>query len=112
MGQVLPYAAFLPLVIVIHFGLKRLVNLGMSRMWCLAFFAPFLNLWVGYRCLACPAGYAYHKKLDGPGIALAVVYWLVMLAFVSMLAASVGLLYGVIESPALHGQLRNLLRVL
>ena len=101
MGQILPAAAFAPLVVLVWFGLKRLVNLGMSRWWCLAVFAPVLNLWVGYRCFACPPGYAYHKKLDGPGIALAILYWLVMLA------AFVALLCGAIRSPALQEHLRG-----
>jgi uncharacterized protein (DUF983 family) len=82
----------------------------MSRMWCLAVFAPFLNLWVGYRCFACPSGYAFHKKLDGPGIVLAIVYWLVMLAFVLMLVAAAAMLLGAIKSPELQEQIRSLIR--
>ena len=80
MGQILPYAAFAPLVLLLHLGVGRLVNLGMSRLWCLAVLAPGINLWLGYRCFACPPGYAFHQKLDGRGIALAMAYWLVMLA--------------------------------
>jgi hypothetical protein len=49
-------------------------------------FAPLLNLWVAYRCLACPAGYAYHRKLDVPGIALALLYWLTVLLAVWLMA--------------------------
>ena len=112
MGRLLPYAAFAPLVVLLHFGLKRLVNLGMSRWWCLAVFAPLLNLWLGYRCFACPPGYAYHQKLDGRGIALAIIYWLVTLAVVLALAASIALLCGGIESPLLLKQLRGLIRIL
>ena len=110
MEKILPYTAFAPLGVLLHFGLKRLVNLGMSRWWCLAVFAPILNLWLGYRCFACPPGYAYHQKLDGWGIALAMSYWLIMLALVLVLAACVALLCGGIESPLLLRQLHSLLR--
>ena len=69
----------------------------------LAFLAPFLNLWLGYRCLACPSGYAPHKKMDGPGIVLACLYWLSVLAGVSILvfviAQSAGLLEQWIQPP-------------
>ncbi len=107
-NKVLPYAALLPLLLLIHFGLKRLVNLGMSRWWGLAVFAPFLNLWLGYRCLACPAGFAHHKKMDGPGIALAILYWLLTISLILMLSAFLALVFGVIQSPALQNQLRSL----
>jgi uncharacterized membrane protein YhaH (DUF805 family) len=109
MGNILPAAPLVPLAVLVYFSLKRLVNLGMSRWWCLAVFAPILNLWVGYRCFACPAGYAYHKKLDGPGIALAILYWLITVAAVLIVAAMVALLVGVINSPSLHEQLRVLI---
>jgi hypothetical protein len=109
MGKILPAAALLPLAILIYFGLKRLVNLGMSRLWFLAVFAPVLNLWVGYRCLACPPGYAYHKKLDGPGIALAAIYWFIILTLLLLLTAHVALLSGAIQSPGLQAQIRGLL---
>ena len=65
-------------VIAIYYGLQRFVNLGMSRWWYLGHFVPLLNLWIGYRCFACPAGYAYHKRMDGIGIALAIFYWLLI----------------------------------
>jgi hypothetical protein len=107
-NRILPYAAFLPLLLLVHFGLKRLVNLGMSRWWGLAVFAPFLNLWLGYRCLACPAGFALHKKLDGPGIALAILYWLLTILLILMLSAFLALVLGVIENPAIQNQLRSL----
>ena len=104
MGQILPVAAFLPLLVIVYLGLRRLLNLGMSRFWLLAVFAPVLNLWLGYRCFACPAGYARHKKLDPPGIVLAVLYWLVVLFVVTYLA----LITGAIHSPALLEKFRSL----
>jgi len=103
-------AAFLPLLVGIYFGLMRLVNLGMSRWWYLANFVPILNLWVGYRCFACPSGYAYHKKLDGPGWVLAIFYWLLVVIAIAAIAAVVALLFGGINNPELQEQLRNAIR--
>jgi len=56
-------------------SLQRLQNLGMSRWWFIGNFIPLLNLWVGYRSICCPAGYEFHRKLDGIGKVLAVLYW-------------------------------------
>ena len=63
------------LIISILVVLKRFQNLGMSRWWFIASFAPFLNLWLSYRLFACPPGYAYHKKLDPLGWVLAILHW-------------------------------------
>ena len=86
MGKILPYIPYVPLLVLVHYSFKRLVNLGMSRWWYLAVFAPILNLWVGYRCFTCPPGYAYHKKMDSPGITLAIFYWLAILTGAWLLA--------------------------
>jgi uncharacterized membrane protein YhaH (DUF805 family) len=110
MGSILPVAALVPLVLGVYFGLNRLLNLGMSRWWSLAVFVPILNIWVGYRCFACPAGYAYHKEMDGPGIALAILYSLMILLCVLLLAALVAVVFGAIDSPELQGQLREAIR--
>lgn len=110
MEKILPFAALVPLVVLVHFGLKRLVNLGMSRWWYLAVFAPILNLWVVYRCFVCPPGYAYHKKLDGAGIALAIPYWLIMVSGVLMLSAASASLFGMIDHPQLLEPLRAAIR--
>jgi hypothetical protein len=82
----------------------------MSRWWYLANFVPILNLWVGYRCFACPAGYAFHKKLDGVGVALAILYWLVMLVCLVAIVVTVALLLGAIDSPELQQQIQEILR--
>ena len=74
-------------LIALYYGLQRLVNLGMNCWWFLGHFVPILNLWVGYRCFACPAGYAYHKKLGGTGIVLAIFYWLFVAAVIFALVA-------------------------
>ena len=112
MGVVGIGAACVPLLVAIYYGLQRLANLGMSRWWYLANFLPILNLWVGYRCFACPAGYAYHKKLDGAGIFLAIVYWLLVALGILALAALVALFLGALGTPELQEQLREAVRKL
>ncbi|MEI8037310.1 MAG: GYF domain-containing protein [Verrucomicrobiota bacterium] len=101
---------FVPLLVMIYYGLARLVNLGMSRWWYLANFVPGFNLWLGYRCFACPAGYAYHKKLDGAGVFLAIVYWMLVALGVLLLVAMVTLFVGMWSNPELLAQLREALR--
>jgi hypothetical protein len=83
MDRIAPLAAWVPLVLVLHFAWKRLVNLGMSRWWSLAVLAPVLNLWVGYRCFACPQGYAFHRRMDAAGFLLGLAYWGLVLAVLS-----------------------------
>lgn len=86
-------STLVPVVLVIHLALQRLVNLGMSRWWILAVFVPILNLWLGYRCLVCPAGYGYHKKLDGAGITLAILYGLLLTLAVLAVLGGLALLF-------------------
>ena len=105
-------AAFVPLLVGIYFGLMRLVNLGMSRWWYLANFVPILNLWVGYRCFACPAGYAYHKKLDGVGVVLAILYWLLVVVVILAIIAAVALMFGALGNPELQEQLLDAMRII
>ena len=80
---VFPLAGFLSLMSV----LNRLHNLGMTRWWFFGFAIPVLNFWLGFRCLACPAGYAVRKKLDGMGKLVAVLYWVAVLSGVGLMAA-------------------------
>lgn len=103
-------AAALPVLIAIYFGIQRLANVGMSRWWYLGNFVPLLNIWIGYRCFACPGGYAYHKKLDGIGIFLAIIYWLFILIGLIAIAAVIALLAGAAGSPELQEQFREYLR--
>jgi hypothetical protein len=94
MKVVVPASNIVPLIVGLYFGLMRLVNLGMSKWWYLANFVPILNFWIGYRCFACPAGYAYHKKLDGVGIFLAIIYWLMIVVALLVIAAVIAMLFG------------------
>ena len=103
-------ANLIPFIVGLYFALQRLVNLGMSRWWYLGNLVPILNFWVCYRCFACPAGYAYHKKLDGPGIFLAIVYWLLIAVVLLAVAAVVALMFGTIGSPEIQQQIRDALR--
>lgn len=102
-------AAFVPIVFAIYFCLMRLINLGMSRWWILGNFVPVLNLWLGYRCFACPAGYAYHKKMDGVGIVLAILYWLLILLVLLALLVFVAMSLKIIDDPNLRDQIRDAL---
>ncbi len=58
--------------------LLRFSHLGMKRWWVFGLLVPLLQLWLGYRLFACPAGYAGSRKQDPGGIALAVIYWLLV----------------------------------
>lgn len=70
-------------VLYIAANVKRLQNLGMSGWWLFGKMVPLLNLWVSYRQFACPAGYATHKKMDGVGIFLAILFWLYWLSIIA-----------------------------
>lgn len=100
---------FLPIPIYIYFTLARLQNLGMSRWWFFGNLVPLLNFWVGYRTFACPAGYHAHRKLDGAGIALAIVYWLLIVVVLLAIAAFFAVIGGAIQSPELQEQFREIL---
>lgn len=45
---------------------KRLQNTGWSGWLAVLVIVPFVNIYVGIRALAFPAGYADHGELDGP----------------------------------------------
>jgi uncharacterized membrane protein YhaH (DUF805 family) len=58
--------ALLMLVVTIYIGLQRLKNLGMSGWAILWTLVPIMNLWIGWRMVACPAGYEHHRTMDTP----------------------------------------------
>ncbi|GAA5129557.1 DUF4339 domain-containing protein [Luteolibacter yonseiensis] len=102
----------LPVLFMFHYAFQRLVNLGMSRWWIIGYVIPPVSIWVGYRCFACPAGYAFHKKMDGAGIFLAIIYWLVTLLALVALVAAVAVMMGAAGSPEIQQQFQDALREL
>ena len=90
-GVALVYAAF-ALVVTIN----RFTNLSMSRWWFLSLFVPLLSIWTYSRLFACPAGYAEHKKLDGIGWLLAIIYWLFVVIGLVLIAA---IIYAFSQAP-------------
>lgn len=94
----LPFASYVTIAVMVLMVFKRLSNLGMSRIWVVGMITPFLNFWLAYRCLACPAGYGYGRKMDYPGYAVAAVYWLIILSTFWLILFNMSLLLEVIES--------------
>lgn len=109
MGFVAIGVALVPLITGIYYTLARFVNLGMSRWWFFGNFVPLLNFWVGYRLFACPAGYAESKKLDGAGIALAIIYWLLVLLVIVFVVAIIVLFFGIAGSPEIQERMREII---
>jgi uncharacterized membrane protein YhaH (DUF805 family) len=111
-GLVILFVLIALFVTVIWFGVQRVANVGMSRWWYLGNLVPILQLWVGYRMFACPAGYAYHKKLDGAGIALAILYWGMLVLSLLLVVGMILIIMGVAGSPELQRELEQLIREL
>lgn len=105
-----PAIGLIPALVLIYFNLNRFLNLGMCRWWILGFAVPILQFWVGFRCFACPGGYAYHKKLDGPGILLAVIYWLLVASLFVACGLATAIYLGLMGSAELQEQVRETLR--
>lgn len=84
-GGVMLIYAIMALVVTVN----RFTNLAMTRWWFLSLFVPFLSVWTYYRLFACPPGYAEHKKLDGIGWFLAIIYWLAVLVGIALIAATI-----------------------
>ncbi|WP_367871527.1 GYF domain-containing protein [Luteolibacter sp. Populi] len=102
-------AAPLASLITIVSTVKRLHSVGMSGWWLFGFFIPLVNLWLGFRCLACPPGYATVKKLDGIGMLLAFLYWGSLLAIAILAGMAVaGSLGKMNESGMLEDLMRHL----
>jgi len=88
---------------------KRFLNLGMTAWWLLGMLVPFLNWWLGYRLFACPPGYAMHRKMDGVGIFLAIVYWLLVVVMVALMVLFILAMVGIAVSPELQQQLKEIM---
>jgi uncharacterized membrane protein YhaH (DUF805 family) len=93
----------------VSLALRRFANLGMSGWWLLGSLVPILNWWVGYRLFACPPGYAMHKKMDGAGIALAILYWLGVALGLAVFALFVVVLIGAAGSPEFQQKLKEVI---
>ena len=107
MGVMTVAAMLLPIILAIYFGVQRLANVGMSRWWYLANLVPVLNFWVGYRMYVCPAGYAYHKKLDAIGVVLAILYWLMIALGLLAMLAMVAVFFGMAGNPEIRQQIND-----
>lgn len=108
-SQALTLLGFIPPVAILWASIQRLANLGMSRLWFLGNFVPILNLWIGYRSFACPAGYAQHKKMDGVGIFLAIVYWLLVAVTIAALVIILLVLSGALGDADLQNKIKEAL---
>lgn len=58
----IPYLGIVPIFLIA--GVQRVRNLGMSAWGILWVIVPILNVWIGWRMIACPAGYHHHHNLD------------------------------------------------
>jgi hypothetical protein len=99
-----------PVLVSFYYCLQRLANVGMSRWWFLGQLVPILNIWVSYRMYVCPAGYAYHKKLDTAGIILAILFWLLLLIMLLAVAAIAAVFMGVAGDPEIQQKLNEMLQ--
>jgi hypothetical protein len=79
----------------------------MSRWWYLGNLVPILNLWVSYRMYVCPAGYAYHKKLDTIGVVLAILYWLMIALALLAVLAMIAVFFGMAGNPEIQQQFND-----
>lgn len=99
-------------VLSLIFTLRRFTNLGMSKLWLLGCVVPLLNVWLAYRCFACPQGYAVSRKLDKPGIVLAIIFWLMILLSVALVGVMV---YGAMtfaQNPETRNYLQELIQLM
>lgn len=103
-------AAFVPMVVGIGYGLSRLANLGMSRWWFCGHFVPGLNVWLGFRCFACPAGYAFYHKLDRAGWVLSIIYGLIVVVAMLAMTTLVTVLLGLVGDPEIRHYFQDALR--
>ena len=110
MGEILPIFAYVPLLFFSCFAWKRLTNLGMSHWWILGAITPIINLWVGFRCLACPSGYACHKRLDSRGRILATAYWLLVIGGISIIAFTPAPFKGVAKASEMTDRVKSLIQ--
>jgi len=74
----------------IYIGVQRLLNLGMSGWAILWTLVPFMNIWIGWRMIACPAGYEHHRTMDTPAKVITGLWiGMIVLSFVVNILAAV-----------------------
>jgi hypothetical protein len=78
MNIIHPSLAIVPPVVLAFLMLNRLANVGMNRWWSLAIMIPLLNCWIAFLCLFCPAGYAYHRKIDKSGLIMIAAFAVIL----------------------------------
>ncbi len=108
-GTLLQITPFVPLGVGIYIGLRRLENLGMTWWWSFALLVPGLNLWLIYRCFACPAGYAFNKKIDLPGLMIAIIFWIGILVVTLFFIPSLGSLFDSVCGPEFRAQAQRII---
>ncbi|MES2995566.1 MAG: DUF4339 domain-containing protein [Verrucomicrobiota bacterium] len=101
---------WVPVVVLLAVMLSRFRNLGMNRLWIFGQLVPLLNLWVGYRLFACPPGYPWHKKMDGAGWFLAIVYWGLIVLSLAILVIIIAVVVGALGDPELQKRLEEVVR--
>ena len=74
---------------VLYITGERLANMGSSRWWSIVSLVPVFNIFIGFQCIVCQAGYCQTRKLDGAGTALK---WLFGLTFGLMFAGIVAIM--------------------
>jgi len=76
-------------VLAIRFAVQRVRNIGLNGWWVLLMFVPIVSNFFSIALLACPEGYADHKKMDTIGIVLAVIFvGLFLLSFILNIAGA------------------------
>lgn len=109
-AQVVLFAPWVLAIVILGVTLARFRNLGMSRWWGFGLLVPLLHLWLGYRLFACPPGYPWHKKMDGVGWFLAVIYWAVHLLALAALAAAFLIIAGSLGEGEVRQKLEEIIR--
>lgn len=71
---VLGLLAIVFMIAALYIGAQRTKNLGMSGFAVLWSFVPIMNIWIGWRMMACPEGYEDHRTLDTPGKVLSGIW--------------------------------------
>jgi uncharacterized membrane protein YhaH (DUF805 family) len=78
------------MVVSFYTAYQRVKNLGMSGWALLWTLVPIMNMWIGWRMFACPAGYEDHRTLDTAGKVISgIVIGLIALMIVANIIVAV-----------------------